>query len=95
MVSPEFNVWTDHFGFGNPTYAPGATLNVTFGRFFVGGGGVAMIGEYGGFGFQGKNKWILRYELNVGYRAGHFKLPLAGIPIDDGVAGLLTISYGF
>jgi hypothetical protein len=99
MVCPEFNVWTNHFHFHTLTYVPGATLNIKFGRFFAGVGGVAMKGGgYGGFGFGGVSTWVVRYKLNIGYRTQHFKLALAGIPfypIEDGVAGVLTVGYGF
>lgn len=95
MVSPELNVWSNHFEFTSLTWAPGAILNINLGGFFFGGGFSAMYGGgYGGYG-SGGSKWALRPKFNIGAKYGHFKLAISGVPIDDGVAGVLSAGYGF
>jgi hypothetical protein len=96
MFSPEFNVWTAHYHFSDLTLAPGTLLNVRFGHFFFGGGVVFMRGGgYGGFGSNGTPRWVTRPKVNLGLTNRHFKLALGAIPIEDGIAGVLSAGIGF
>jgi hypothetical protein len=96
MISPEFDVWSNHYHFTSMTLAPAALLNLKLGRIFLGGGVTAMKGGgYGGIGYGGVSRWAVRPKFNLGFRARHFKVTMGAVPVDDGIAGALTAGVGF
>jgi len=93
VLSPEFFVWSHRFQFDDWTLAPALLLNLRLGRFFLGGGVTAMSG--GGYGGYGVHRWAVRPKFNLGLAGRRFKMALGAVPIDDGIAGVLTVGLGF